>query len=115
MIDTYEKYDNATCDLSAYAILFEGHYVAKIVLHHEEACTAFVHVFGAEMVSARTTGYGYDQPSHAIRSACGKLQDYTTPDGFRSLQMAEAFTEEARGREWGSVLEEAGFRVLNVV
>lgn len=117
MSTIYDRFDAATRNISAYAILKDGHHVANIVLKYGNAVTAYVHYLGLEMTAGRACGGGYDRASAAVIDAARK-----TKGGDRapkSTQLAgDAFVgaliEGPESAGWHHNLAAAGFTVCNV-
>lgn len=119
MNDIYSKFDAATREVTAQALLFNGQPVGRIVIKYGNAATAFVQIWGAPMATARATGYGYDKASAAVMDAIGKLAE--TPDE-RDAIACQAFERIKRiasdwkgGTRYASALEAAGFTIANVI
>ena len=69
MKDIYDKFDAATRDMTAQALLMDGKAVGRIVIKFGAAATAYVQIWGAPMATGRATGYGYDKASAAVMAA----------------------------------------------
>lgn len=121
MTDIYTKFDTALRGISAYALLRGGKPVGRIVLKHANASTAYVHIWGSEMVSGRATGYGYDKAGAAVREALGKLARYPVEARPRARAEHDAFSAAiqslgtAEGLSWIYALEAHGFTVAIVI
>lgn len=119
MTQTYERFDAATRNIIAQALLFDGKPVGRIVIKHGAAATAYVQIWGASMASARATGYGYDKATQAVMSAILALPD--APDKADSLashahRAAWLVADQwDGGTRYATALENAGFTVCNVI
>lgn len=119
MTQIYEKFDAATRNITAQALLFDGKPVGRIVIKHGAAATAYVQVWGASMASARATGYGYDKASAAVMSAILALPDAPdkadslASDAHRKLVVAADYWNG--GTRYATALENVGFTVCNVI
>jgi hypothetical protein len=114
----YEKFDRATGNMTACALLLDGKPVGRVVIKFGAAATAFVHIWGAEMVSARATGYGYDKASAAVLSALSRLAVVSPPadeHNARAWNMAIEASKARDGAGWATALEDAGFTLANVM
>lgn len=119
MDDTYSKFDAATRNMTAQALLLDGKAVGRIVIKHGAAATAYVQIWGAPMATARATGYGYDKATQAVMSAIGRFDPSEAPQDspcalawMRIRSMAKAWDG---GTRYASALEAAGFTVCNVI
>jgi len=115
----YDRFNTATRDLTAQALLLDGKPVGRIVIRDAQACSAFVQIWGASMAIGKAGGGGYDRHSAAVFDAIGKLTD--RPDG-RDESAFVAFNrirKSARswngGTRYAYHLESAGFTVCNVI
>jgi hypothetical protein len=133
MADIYDQFDAATRRIGAYALLREGRYAGKIVLHYPAdgagRLHAYVQVFGCTMVRAHASGYGYDKGTAAVYYAAKKI-------GVEARRIYETEAADARhatplivrqdlaavdngmksdgGEDWKRQMENAGFQVLTV-
>lgn len=119
MTDIYEKFDKATGNISAYALLWQGKPVGRIVIKFGAAATAYVQIWGAPMSSARATGYGYDKVSVAVMAAIARMNDWPSGQDEPAL-LAFARLQEARTHWNGSTrftdaIERAGLTIANVI
>lgn len=116
---TYDRFDAATRNFTAQALLFDGKPVGRIVIKFGNAATAYVQIWGASMSSGRATGYGYDKATHAVMAAIDAMPD--APD------IADKLASDAHKRLWdvadqwdggtrySNALEQAGFTIANVI
>ena len=77
--DTYERFDAATRTMSAYAITLgrKGPNVGRLVTvasKSNASVRAYMQFWGAPMVDAQATGYGYDKQGAAFALAFDKLR-----------------------------------------
>lgn len=117
MTQIYERFDAATRNITAQALLFDGKPVGRIVIKHGAAATAYVQMWGASMASARATGYGYDKASAAVMSALGRIPAEQMDS--ETARLVSLVYEVARqwdgGTRYANALEQAGFTVCNVI
>lgn len=110
MTTIYDQFDKAFASTTAAVVLDkDGNHVARIVIKHGAAVTAYVHWLGTEMVRGQARGGGYDRASAAVASAATKPMR-AMPEGS-----AAAFwiaLSDDTGLRWERRLEDAGFRVL---
>lgn len=120
MTDTiYSKFDAAFRNVSAYALIFNGKAVGRVVVKYGNAATAYVQIWGAPMATARATGYGYDKTSQAVMGAFKRLDPSEAPTDsidalawMRARSTAEAWSGSTN---WRNALEAAGFTVATVI
>ena len=117
MTDTYGKFDTATRDISAYALLLDGKPVGRIVIKFGAAATAYVQIWGAPMATARATGYGYDKATQAVMDAIGRLQNDDCPvDEYKAFDRIRAVAAQWKGgARYQTALENAGFTLATVI
>jgi len=117
--NTYERFDKATGNFSAYAILRDGKPVGRIVVKFGAAATAFVQVWGAPISIHRATGYGYDKASAAVMGAILDMSEAPHVDDTEASAAHKALwlTAEAwdGGTRYTTALERAGFTLANVI
>ena len=115
----YDAFDKATRHFEAYAILLNGKAVGRVVIKYGNAATAFVQVWGAEMVIGRATGYGYDKATAAVEAAATKLRKFSPYEeaGRKAIACFDrAFADKgAGGARWPSRLEAEGLTICNVI
>jgi len=114
--DIYRQHDAAFRQTSAYIIAKDGARVATVALKHGTAVTAYVHLFGVEMVKGIARGGGYDRASAAVATAIGKIRasgDDTAVNAHRiALRLAVAGMDAG---DWRRELERQGFTVWQAV
>jgi len=117
MKDTYKKFDAATGNFSAYALLFDGKPVGRIVVKFGAAATTYVQIWGAPMATARATGYGYDKATQAVMDAIGRLQNDDCPvDECKAFDRIRAVAAQWEGgTRYQTALEQAGFTLATVI
>ena len=118
-MNIYSKFDAATRDFTAQALLFNGQPVGRIVIKFGNAATAFVQIWGSPMATARATGYGYDKASQAVMDAIGKLKKDDFPISQPECKAWDRIRAVAAdwkgGTRYASALEGAGFTIANVI
>lgn len=117
MTKVYDQFDRATANILAVAILLDGAAVGRVVIKFGASATAFVHLTGSEMSTARAGGGGYDKASAAVRGAIEKL-DETIADTKRAALISglkAAEKAEGGGADWTTVFARAGFTIANVI
>ena len=116
---SYSKFDTAFRNVSAYALIFGGEPVGRVVVKYGNAATAYVQVWGAPMATARATGYGYDKESHAVIDAIKRFDPSEAPahaHGALAWMRARSTAEAWNGStHWHDALEAAGFTVATVI
>lgn len=118
-MDIYEKFDKATAQFEACALLREGKPVGRVVIKYGNAATAFVQIWGAPMATGRATGYGYDKGSAAVMAAIDNLTvqpdrcDEEATAAFAAI-IAAAQSWDG-GTRWRNVLKAAGFTIAGVI
>lgn len=118
MTDIYDRFDKATREFTAVALVLDGQAVGRIVIKHGAAATAYVQIWGAEMACGRATGYGYDKQSAAVIDAVRRLPESTASDAtWRTAaeKIKAAFADGRDGERWTRRLEAVGFAVCNVI
>ena len=101
----YERFDQATARIQAWAILYRGEYVGRVFIKNSERCTAYVQIFGAQMQSGWANGHGYDRHTAAVEVAAKKLKQLQHPDDdpkARAIlgEFQRAIAEGAEGEHW---------------
>lgn len=118
MTDIYEQHTKAFVNVSAYVILKDGKPVAKIAFKFPKdgagRLYAYVHWLGTDMVRGHANGYGYDKQSAAIENAIRKTKIIVGPRAYDVAKFAGTL-QNIGGSTWNSVLEDAGFTVLQAV
>ena len=119
MSDVYKQFDTATANITATALIYAGKPAGRIVLKHGAAVTAYVQIWGVEMVKGRATGGGYDRATAAIESAVSQLKNRKPSEGDNCAQtalwaMLRAFDGADDGSRWTKRLETCGFTVATV-
>ena len=114
----YDQFDKATAQVSAYAILApNGDYAARVVFKYPRdgagRLYCYFQAFGAQMVRGSATGYGYDKTHAAMESACMAYAK-ATEKAAHGANIADAMNASNDGKRWQHVVEDAGYRVLNV-
>lgn len=115
----YSRFDAATRNMTAQALLFDGKPVGRIVIKFGNAATAYVQIWGSSMAIGRATGYGYDKASAAVMAAIeGMNRDDWPQDDVQSRAFARL--QETRsswdgGTRYANALESAGLTVCNVI
>lgn len=111
----WKRFDAAFSRVSAYAVILNGEYVARVCIKHPASgggrLTAYLQVWGYTPVIGTACGGGYDKATAAVTSAASKLTD----GGQVSKAIHDAFIAANGGENWPRVLEDAGFKVLNVI
>lgn len=126
MPDIYEQHSAAFRNVSAYVVLKNGERVATIAFKFPAdgagRLYAYVHWLGITMVRGFAGGYGYDKRSAAVADATRKAikahaNDAPAPADYNAFARASFFRllSEDGGLEWHSVLERAGFAVIQAV
>jgi hypothetical protein len=117
-ISAYEKFDAATRNMTAQALIFDGRAVGRIVIKHGNAANAFVQVWGAPMATARATGYGYDRNSAAVMAAISKLAECPNANdaiAYEAFNRIRAIAADWNGgTRYENALEAAGFHVSTI-
>lgn len=118
-MDIYKKFDSATQNYTAQALLYDGKPVGRIVIKFGNAATAFVQIWGAPMATARATGHGYDKASAAVMAAISALPAAPDERDTDASAAHKALWLVADGWKGGTryttALESAGFTVANVI
>ena len=82
----YDTFDKAFSKVNAYALLHDGAPIGRLcVKHGEGTSTAFLQIWGARMVKARSRGYGYDRRGAACASAIEAARAMFAAEGARNL------------------------------
>lgn len=123
MTKVYNQFDGAFRHVSAYAILHNGEYVARISMKHGASVVAYVHWIGAEMARGTAGGGGYDKATAAIEHAAAKMPSDWRPSFARGTiqdvadvyQAFRAALSHDDGAGWARHLERAGFFICNVI
>jgi len=119
MTNIYTRFDRATSDITAIALLRNGKPVGRIVIKYGAAATAYVQIWGAPMATARATGGGYDKATAAVMSAVERMTD--RPNKRDTVATAAFDAIRAVASEWDggtrytSALVAAGFMLALVV
>jgi hypothetical protein len=117
--DICSKFDAAFRNVSAYALIFDGKAVGRVVVKYGNAATAYVQVWGVPMTTARATGYGYDKESAAVIDAIKRFSPSEAPaDAAGALAWMRARSTAAAwsgSANWRNALEAAGFTVATVI
>ncbi|HEX8421271.1 MAG TPA: hypothetical protein VF638_14790 [Sphingomonas sp.] len=119
MTDIYAQFDKATGSTTAVALIFEGKVAGRVIIRFGAACTAYAHIWGAEMAKGRATGGGYDRATAAVGAALCKMM--TRPndrDEFANRAFDAALGGGAYmngGEGWERVLENRGFTLARVI
>ena len=115
----YSKFDAAFRNVSAYALIFDGRNVGRVVVKYGNAATAYVQIWGAPMATVRATGYGYDKESAAVIDAIKRFDPSEAPAdaaGALAWMRARSTAEAWRGStNWRNALAGAGFTVAAVI
>lgn len=130
MADIYEQHQSAFAAVAAWVILDgSGEPVATVAIKYPRdgagRLYAYLHLRGVPMVRAHASGGGYDKHSAAISDAIAKIPAYAPPEGVTddgygtrinaNRAMFQAATAAMDGNHWHTVLERAGFRVVQAV
>lgn len=119
MTQVYERFDAATRNITAQALLFQGKPVGRIIIKHGASATAYVQIWGSSMATARATGYGYDKATQAVMDAIGRLDASEPPsDSINALawmRIRSCAQSWQGGTRYATALEQAGFTVCNVI
>lgn len=120
MTDTYDKFDRATRDFTACALLWQDVPVGRVVIKFGNAATAYVQIWGAPMATGRATGYGYDKASAAVMAAIARLDQAPSypadsPECHTYNMVRNAVATWNGGTRWDDVLRAAGFTIANVI
>ncbi|WP_342361390.1 hypothetical protein [Terrarubrum flagellatum] len=121
MTDIYQQHDKAFARVSAYVVMKDGKRVATIALNHPRdgagRLWAYVHWIGSPMVRGFATGYGYDKRTAAVAKAVRatwKEMRLAAKAGDPDYDFYAA-CEKDSGWSWETMLERAGFTVLQAV
>jgi hypothetical protein len=116
MTDIYDRFDAATRSIDGYALLWHGRPAGRLVFKHGAACTAYLQLWGAAMVSARVTGGGFDRSTAALENAAAKLTEALADPDFEAARRAllEALPTKPEGEGWANFLAGVGFVVAGV-
>jgi hypothetical protein len=116
-MDIHDKFDRATGNISAYALLWEGKPVGRLVIKFGAAATAYVQIWGAEMVSCRATGYGYDNATAAVMGALARLASVDAPQGNEApfVALLDGLRAWDGGTSYPNAIEAAGFVLARVI
>jgi hypothetical protein len=116
MSNIYDQFDAATRTLSAYAIADGAAIVGRVVIRHGGQCTAFCHIWGAQMSKGIARGGGYDRASAAVEAGFAK---HGTSEYDHSCNAIVARVQAAlagpSGRNWYDRLADAGFTIQHVI
>ena len=119
MNNTYKRFDAATGNFSAYAILLCGKPVGRIIIKFGAAATAYVQIWGSSMSTARATGYGYDKATQAVMSAILAMPDAPDPADSLASDAHKALWLVAEnwdgGTRYQTALENSGFTLATVI
>ena len=117
--DAYTRFDTATKNISARALVLDGHPVGRVVMKHGAALRAFVQLWGGSIVEGRATGGNYDRATAAIEAAAQKIagQEQTRDPIWKDARERFCATIAGMkdGERWESALERAGWIVVNVI
>lgn len=119
MTSIYEKFDAATKQTSAYAILDKGKYIARVVFKRGNGLrqTCFAQIWGMQMTMGFAGGGGYDKHTASFEHAISKFkpEDGNDPDVVAVARLWQDLFVATSGEGWNNRLISAGYQVLNVV
>ena len=108
MQNIYDTFNTATKGITAYAIMKDGKYIAKIVFKRVSSVTCYLHVLGHNMVSGKANGGGYDMCTASAAHAADKLRvTLTITEDPAGRQIAPCFAE--RFPQLGPLLDRRRF------
>lgn len=77
MTTVYDKFDAHFPKVSAYALIYKGKALGKIVVKYPKdgagRLHTYIHIHGTQMQTAFVGGYGYDKSAAALQKAMDKL------------------------------------------
>lgn len=117
-MDIYDEIDRRTGTISAYAIMKDGHYVARAIFRNDAACTCYFQVWGAPPQKGIARGGNYDRHSAAAEVAAAKIEKIESGHGGEAIrvQVRELLSDPKRdGYHWDQNLTEGGFEVARVI
>jgi hypothetical protein len=125
MADIYEQHTKAFSNVSAYAVMLDGQFVAKISFKYTRdgvgGLYVYVHWVGLPMGRGYASGYGYDKHSAACSYwarvavdpvTIGKILDQSQMAAYDKFRAA---LYHNGGNYWHNRLRDAGFEVHVVI
>lgn len=120
----YREFENATRDLTAWAVMKGADCVAKIVVKyggrtspHGLTVRAYVHVLGVPMVRGIARGGGYDMRTASVAQACKVIapRDGKAVDAMTAATMQDFGKLVDQGYDIPHQLRELGYDVVAVL
>jgi hypothetical protein len=118
-MNIYEKFDAATKQTSAYAIMHQGKYIGRVIFKRGNGLrqTCFAQLWGMTMTTGFAGGGGYDKHTASFESAVEKfkVEDGNDPIVWAHAKAWKLLFSTSSGEAWNNRLISNGYQVLNVV
>lgn len=113
MADVYDKFNAATGNISAYAVMLDGDMIGKVVIKGK---TAYCHYLGTPMQFGMANGGGYDLQSAACSYAAEKAFKHSAAIGYdMGVYEKKFWTALGKSGHLERNLRDAGFIAFMVV